>query len=150
MRKVSIESDESSWQFDYNGTSSEAADEFRNMVADSLYNLQTDWMYTAIIQIALKESQPEWSRDDWSFVPVSFSSGRYAPAKQNRSIPGNNNHSKNLTVQTSVIRAHLHCSAVDWTSNVASWLTAQNQNSRSNNLTGLDNYYMPEAICSGW
>ncbi|PZC93347.1 DUF3433 domain containing protein, partial [Pyrenophora tritici-repentis] len=59
VRQVLLTTEQSLWKYDYNITGERSADEFGNIVADSLYELDTDWMYTAMLQTALKGSQPE-------------------------------------------------------------------------------------------
>jgi hypothetical protein len=135
---------------------------FETMVQDKIYTLGTDWMYTAIIQTALKGPEPAWSQDDWSFVPVSVSSDLKDPASvrdKSSNLRGDRSLS-NLTVETSAIRARLDCSAVEWPRNLSQWLIAQNRTTEpvmdgqvlyefSTNTTGLDNYFWPRRYVRG-
>lgn len=42
-------------------------------VLSTLYGqLETNWLYSAIIQMSLNGTQPAWSSDGWSFVPSIF------------------------------------------------------------------------------
>lgn len=62
VRQVSVPREEPTWQSDYNVSLQLSAEEFGSMVSDSLYALDADWMYSAIIQTALKGPHPAWNQ----------------------------------------------------------------------------------------
>jgi hypothetical protein len=147
VQQLSIETKQSTWQFDYNVTNDESAQEFGHMVQRSLYTSGTDWMYTALIQTAFKGPEPVWSQDDWSFVPVSSVLKDPVSSKHRNSTPGSIRSLESLTVQTPALRARLDCSNVEWPRNSSLWLAAQNETSNKYlNITGLDNYFSLEDV----
>ena len=114
----------------------------KSLLQDLYYNLETDWLYTAIIQMALKGPEPVWSKDEWSFVPVISDWQDFKPVKHNSTGSMSGSSSVNLTVSTPAIRARLQCSVLDWPKNLTYWLEDR-QTNRAMNITGLDNYYWP-------
>lgn len=79
-------------------------------------------MYTATIQLALNGTEPSWSRDGWSFVPIDLSiteSGSPIQKVGSASF----NPSKNVSVSTPAIRARLECTAYPDLANTSDWLT---------------------------
>jgi hypothetical protein len=118
--------------------------ELGDMLNDVFYNLKTNWMYTAIIQTALKGPQPVWSKDDWNFVPLLSTLEASVSVQENSSGPSDIRSPANLTVQTPAIRARIECSVIESTNNLSLWLTARKSKEPSStylNITGLDNYY---------
>jgi len=80
--------------------------DFTNSLFD---NLQTNWLYSAAIQLTLNGSHPAWSSGGWSFVPLDISSlGEQKIPDESLSTPATN-----ATCRTSAIRGRLECSAVD-------------------------------------
>jgi hypothetical protein len=96
------------------------------MVKDNLYTPDTNWMYTAVIQTALKGPEPVWSHDDWNLVPLPSGWEDPSSAKQTISTLAGDRSLANLTVQTPAIRARLEYSTLEWPKNLSLWLTSQN------------------------
>lgn len=78
--------------------------------------LSTNWMYSAIIQLALNGSQPPWSLDGWSFVPLDLSSVINNGPVQNlrqesqwKNIP----METNVSVSTPALRGSIKCTPYD-------------------------------------
>ncbi|KAJ5552258.1 hypothetical protein N7494_001636 [Penicillium frequentans] len=109
------------------GTSS---DTYTAVILEELFqNISSYWMYTATIQLALNGSQPAWSKDGWSFVPLDLSNITSAKslstlgastADDTSSDPGTN-----VTFETPAIRGRIQCSqpSVQILANVSNWLT---------------------------
>src|SRR5690242_6634115 len=74
VRQTRISSPQPTWQFNFTPTIDSTYNHYQNglsdLVKDALFDLDTDWMYTAILQGALGGPAPAWSKDDWSFVPL--------------------------------------------------------------------------------
>ncbi len=104
-------------------------------VLSSLYGqLQTNWLYSAIIQMSLNGTEPAWSSEGWSFVPIDLSSLNDVRTDQNPADGSDSSDAANtsgrllnalVTVTTPAVRARLQCSPYEALSNVSSWVTAQ-------------------------
>lgn len=97
--------------------------QYFNYIISSLYsNLSTNWMYTAAIQLALNGSEPIWSHDGWSFVPINLS---LAESKSTIQNVGNASFAprKNVSLSTPAIRARLECTPYSDMTNTSDWLT---------------------------
>ena len=100
-------------------------------VLENLYsNMNTNWMYSATIQLSLNGSQPPWSQDGWSFVPIDVSSITNASTIQNAGNapdePGQSASTlnpANISVQTPAIRGRVECSPYDGLNNLSNWIT---------------------------
>ncbi|KAK5559571.1 hypothetical protein LTR46_002613 [Exophiala xenobiotica] len=100
-------------------------------IISSFYgDLSTNWLYSATLQLAYNGSQPPWSRDGWSFVPVDLSS--VVDSAMYKNTPSTNNSDPNsassaktvnVTVTTPALRGKLTCSAAGQVSNLSSWTT---------------------------
>jgi hypothetical protein len=118
------------------------------MLQDMFYNLDTDWMFTAILQAAFNGPRPPWTQDDWSFVPLLFPSNTSVnPTLRDSSDDWS---PTNLTFQTRAIRARIECSSLDWPSNPDSWLTKPNSTITRENgtldITMFSDNYRPAAV----
>lgn len=89
-------------------------------------NMQTSWMYSSVIQIALNGSQPSWASDDWSFVPVDLSK---VSIKDMQNVGANSSVGEEFNISrlqarlnTTALRARLECSPSDM-SDSSRWLT---------------------------
>jgi hypothetical protein len=99
-------------------------------ILNNLYtNLSTNWMYTATIQITLNGSQPPWSRDGWSFVPIELSSLKNFSSVQNTGAGAHQGYlaspspETNISLTTPAIRGRIECSPYETLNNLSSWLT---------------------------
>jgi hypothetical protein len=103
-------------------------------VADTLEelftNLTTNWMYSAVIEATLDGSEPPWSKDGWSFVPVDLS-----PLEDLKETYHNNAETDaiftkysavNITMSTPAIRARLECTPSDDVTDTTWWLSPYN------------------------
>jgi hypothetical protein len=104
-------------------------------------NVDTSWMYTAIIQLVLNGTEPAWSREGWSFIPVDTSHiEKPAIQKTGRNDDENDEDGNQLddfnddalqflsmtvTLHTPALRARLECNPVD-TGNFSEWFELQN------------------------
>ncbi|KAJ5156118.1 hypothetical protein N7492_008921 [Penicillium capsulatum] len=113
---------------------------YPNMLSDytadilsGLYkNISSYWMYTATIQLALNGSEPAWSKDGWSFVPLDL---KDVNAAKSLSIIGateadnlDQQPQTNVTFNTPAIRGRIECSTppVEAMRNISNWLTTTN------------------------
>lgn len=84
-----------------------------------------NWLYTSTIELSLDGSQPAWSHDEWSFVPVELAQ---IPNSGMTQKTGTGDFiddlvsSTNVTFQTSAMRAWLECEPVSQIANLSSWL----------------------------
>ncbi|KAL1632413.1 hypothetical protein SLS56_003655 [Neofusicoccum ribis] len=79
-------------------------------------------MYTATIQLALNGTEPSWSRDGWSFVPIDLSVAESRNAIQKVGSVSFT-PSKNVSLLTPAIRARLECTPYPDLANTSDWLT---------------------------
>ncbi|KAJ5386228.1 hypothetical protein N7509_008769 [Penicillium cosmopolitanum] len=97
------------------------------IIADLYSNLSTHWMYTATVQLTLNGSQPAWSKDGWSFVPVRMDSLRNAklPNNLDESEKTVNGAQSNVSFITPAMRGRIECSQlpVQAMKNLSNWLT---------------------------
>ncbi|KAL1635937.1 hypothetical protein SLS58_010043, partial [Diplodia intermedia] len=110
-------------------------------VINNLYTkLSTNWMYSAILQLALNGSQPAWSQDGWSFVPLNLSS-----VASNIHIQDVGNGSNSglfvpgtlVTVSTPAVRGIIDCTPYDGFGNISEALITSevHVSSSSENIT---------------
>lgn len=129
------------------------AGEVAMMLAESLTDLEGNWLYTALLQASLQGPEPAWSRDGWSFVPLNLSE-----LTQNLSASGTANlqeaqaaqlfRTANLTVQTPAVRGRAECSVVD-DLQPDMWLATEGGMKNSTffeNSTSFDRVYYPQIM----
>jgi hypothetical protein len=108
-------------------------------------NAQSNWMYSATIQLTLDGAEPPWSKDRWSFLPVSLAP---LPDSSNASQIQNLGASTaetsglltstNFTFSTTATRARLECEAIPDIANTSTWLEeVQYQKFRNSTRDGL-------------
>ncbi|KAJ4989425.1 hypothetical protein SVAN01_05150 [Stagonosporopsis vannaccii] len=90
--------------------------------------LETNWMFTAMIQSTMDAPDPTWSKDGWSFVPMDLA-GLQADLRSTGPLAAHN-----ITVRTPAIRARIDCDAFKEASNSSLW-------TRKFNESGVDSYY---------
>lgn len=93
-------------------------------------HLSTNWLYSATLQLAYNGSEPPWSKDGWSFVPIELSSIQESETykgtpstKDSTSSAGRKSPSVNVTLTTPALRGILNCTPLEATANLSSWLT---------------------------
>jgi hypothetical protein len=151
VRQTRIYSPQPTWQYNY----TPAIDSvyiygqkgFPDLVQDALFDLDTDWMYTAVLQGAHGGPAPAWSKDEWSFVPLYADVGRAGLLKYANS---GSDRSSNLTLETPAIRARLECSTLNWPGNKSSWLNWTDTNDTRDSTMhvpgGLNFIYWPKLV----
>ncbi|OJD40264.1 uncharacterized protein BKCO1_1000611 [Diplodia corticola] len=101
-------------------------------VINNLYTkLSTNWMYGAILQAVLNGSQPSWSKDGWSFVPLDISniaSNVHIQDIGNGSYTGNFVPGTFVTVTTPAVRGTIDCNPYDGLDNVSESFTTYKVN----------------------
>ncbi|KAK6373895.1 hypothetical protein LTS17_007864 [Exophiala oligosperma] len=136
-------------------TSMGAGDPTGEEIISSFYgNLSTNWLYSAALQLAYNGSEPPWSSDGWSFVPVILSSIIESDVYKNTPSTNDSDSSTspsttkavNVTVTTPALRGVLDCSTITQSSNLSDWSTQWDLTDRmiwnvSKNPTGLQRGY---------
>ncbi|KAK0610239.1 hypothetical protein DIS24_g12137 [Lasiodiplodia hormozganensis] len=94
----------------------------RMQILKNMYrDFATNWMYSATIQLTLNGSEPAWSLDGWSFLPIDLSK------ISNSSIHHKGNQTaaemSSVSTTTSALRGRLECSPYENLDNVSTWLT---------------------------
>ena len=95
------------------GDSMGAGDQIGLIVLANFYeDLSTNWLYSATLELVYNGSQPDWSRDGWSFVPMNLGPitesrfYKHTPADYtsapNSAVAGNK--SANATITTPALR----------------------------------------------
>jgi hypothetical protein len=102
----------------------------KTTLAEFYGHLSTNWLYSATLQLAYNGSEPPWSKDGWSFVPVELSSiqesemYRATPStKDSTSSAVTKPPSVNVTITTPALRGILDCTPLEAAANLSSWLT---------------------------
>ncbi|KAL5316511.1 hypothetical protein ACEPPN_015559 [Leptodophora sp. 'Broadleaf-Isolate-01'] len=94
------------------------------ILADAFQNLETNWMYSAALQLAMNASQPAWSSEGWSFVPVSITSSLEENRQQtNSSSDEPQGKVAVATVNVPAVRGRLQCSPLAPELEDKFWLT---------------------------
>lgn len=85
----------------------------------------TNWLYSATIQLALNGSQPPWSKDGWSFVPLELTRSIDKELTQDL---GASPFTPEVTVSltTPAVRGRVECSGYEELADTSSWLTLVN------------------------
>ncbi|KAL1641395.1 hypothetical protein SLS58_006096 [Diplodia intermedia] len=95
------------------------------VITNLFKNLSTNWMYGATIQLALNGTEPVWSRDGWSFVPLDLSNlPNDTMANYSDTTPLS--PAVNYSVSTPAVRARFECTPYQDLSNTSTWLLPQN------------------------
>ncbi|KAL0262330.1 hypothetical protein SLS55_003776 [Diplodia seriata] len=109
------------------GPSIHAGPSHQAQVLENLFgNLTTNWLYSATIQIALNGSQPAWSVDGWSFVPIDMDGildSETVRGRDELAGKGLFPMATNVTVSTPGIRGRIECTPYDNLDNFTAWLT---------------------------
>jgi len=108
----------------------DTSNDYTAVVLQGLFsNMSTHWMYTATIQLALNGSQPAWSQDGWSFVPVGMDNLNsldlpHDLVDSDLSVGG---APSNVSFTTPAIRGRIECSEypLHALTNISNWLTPQ-------------------------
>ncbi|KAJ5684327.1 uncharacterized protein N7477_000672 [Penicillium maclennaniae] len=99
------------------------------ILANLYEDISSYWMYTATIQLAMNGSEPAWSKDGWSFVPLDLDSisANTSLSKLGASQADDLGSSSqtNVTFNTPAIRGRIECShaPLQALANVSNWLT---------------------------
>ncbi|KAL2061784.1 hypothetical protein VTL71DRAFT_7162 [Oculimacula yallundae] len=98
-----------------------------NILGTVFQSLQTNWMYSASLQISMNASQPSWSSEGWSFVPVSIPASSWE-TRQNSNSSSDEPQARRAvaTVRTPAIRGRLECSTIAKDLEDRFWLTEVN------------------------
>ena len=106
-------------------------------------DVESNWMYSAAIQLTLDGAEPTWSKDDWSFTPMSLSRLPDIANPTHLQNIGASSEKRpfastvNLTVQTTAMRARLICEPrTEDIIDVSSWLQTVNFKRLSNSTRG--------------
>lgn len=145
----------------YDFTSSEGYVTWRDVIQRTYENSTTNWLYTATIQLTLGGPEPAWSRQGWSFVPVSLPESKDYSPKSSERFRDNAEETQNgtwtsfvnITIPTFGVRARLECENVPGADSFGdnsdtSWLmewdfTDDSVWNTTNNPKDLKSAYMP-------
>ncbi|KAJ1705681.1 hypothetical protein NYO67_12157 [Aspergillus flavus] len=98
-----------------------------SIIAQLHGNLSSHWMYTAANQLTLNASEPAWSKDGWSFVPVDLSTVSLPIPEKTLDINDQGGLGKssqiNVSLATPAIRGRVECSPYEGLLNLSAWLT---------------------------
>ncbi|KAH7314105.1 hypothetical protein BKA65DRAFT_557747 [Rhexocercosporidium sp. MPI-PUGE-AT-0058] len=96
----------------------------QDILANAFQNLETNWMYSAALQLTMNASQPAWSSDSWSFVPV-FIPNSFETVRQQTNSSSNEPQRKGYvaTVNVPAVRGRLQCSPLAPDIEDRFWLT---------------------------
>jgi hypothetical protein len=116
------------------------------IIRNMFTNAQTNWMYSATIQLTLGGMEPAWSQDGWSFLPAPLSD---LPMSFNASHVQNIGDSTpdelqpfpatNFTFPTTATRARLECGDIPQVQNTSSWLSQTRFQLKPNSTRGHEN-----------
>lgn len=103
--------------YDYVGT----------VLVDLFGNLTNNWLYSGVIQATLNGSEPSWSKDGWSFIPVNVSEVKNRQETSDGTPSQSNELGAliNITLTTPAIRGRVECyqpeeirnSSTNWNAN---------------------------------
>ncbi|KAF3037636.1 hypothetical protein E8E12_004832 [Didymella heteroderae] len=125
------------------------AGEVSMMLAETLIDLESNWLYTALLQASLQGPEPPWSSDGWNFAPLDLSEVtqdlsviRMANNQGNETAKFLN--TANLTARTSAVRGRVECSVIE-DLQPDMWLTTEGG---TKNSTSSDRVYYPQIAFS--
>ncbi|CZT43812.1 uncharacterized protein RSE6_03900 [Rhynchosporium secalis] len=108
----------------YTGRNAEYA---RKILGTAFQSLQTNWLYSASLQLSVNASQPTWSSEGWSFVPVYVPTSSWK-AKQKSNSSSDEAQANRAVVKVNVpaMRGRLECSTIAKDLEDRFWLTKMN------------------------
>lgn len=112
-------------------------------------DLTTNWMYGAAIQLSLNGSEPSWSSNGWSFVPVElFQINTPNNVVQNTGsgTASVQQTASNVTLITPAIRGRLECTPWDTNIDPSRWLTEYDLT----NATVWNTTFNPRTFAKGY
>jgi len=99
------------------------------LVLNSLADLQTSWMYSAVLGLTIDGPYPKWSKDGWIFTPAimpdlpdAANPSRIQHVGHDSSDPGVLTSSVNITLPTVGRRGRLECSPNANATDTSTWL----------------------------
>ncbi|KAL2028246.1 hypothetical protein VTO58DRAFT_110934 [Aureobasidium pullulans] len=100
-----------------------SSNDTRGLFILKLYNVSLqNWLYSATTEITQHGVTPVWSKDTWSFLPLDLS-GIDNDIRYARGALNSNTQIRNLTLQTTGLKASLDCHSLNYTSDPPLWLT---------------------------
>ncbi|THY01364.1 hypothetical protein D6D03_05878 [Aureobasidium pullulans] len=100
-----------------------SSNDTRGLFIPKLYDVSLqNWLYSATTEITQHGVTPAWSKDTWSFLPLDLS-GIDNDIRYARGALNNNTQIRNLTLQTTGLKASLDCHSLNYTSDPPLWLT---------------------------
>ncbi|THV69114.1 hypothetical protein D6D28_06144 [Aureobasidium pullulans] len=100
-----------------------SSNDTRGLFIPKLYDVSLqNWLYSATTEITQHGVTPAWSKDTWSFLPLDLS-GIDNDIRYARGALNNNTQIRNLTLQTTGLKASLDCHSLNYTSDPLLWLT---------------------------
>ncbi|THW68346.1 hypothetical protein D6D19_08965, partial [Aureobasidium pullulans] len=80
------------------------------------------WLYGAVVELSQSASTPAWTKDTWSFIPLDMLDlqNNVAPFNAlNTWFPG---QTRNVSFQTTAVRARLDCEPLQYSNDQSVWL----------------------------
>ncbi|TIA16947.1 hypothetical protein D6C81_05754 [Aureobasidium pullulans] len=100
-----------------------SSNDTRGLFIPQLYDVSLqNWLYSATTEITQHGITPAWSKDTWSFLPMDLSGVDY-DIRYARGALNNNTQIRNLTLQTTGLKASLDCHSLNYASDPPLWLT---------------------------
>ncbi|THZ06847.1 hypothetical protein D6C93_01292 [Aureobasidium pullulans] len=100
-----------------------SSNDTRGLFIPKLYDVSLqNWLYSATTEITQHRVTPAWCKDTWSFLPLDLSGIDY-DIRYARGALNNNTQIRNLTLQTTGLKASLDCHSLNYTSDPLLWLT---------------------------
>jgi hypothetical protein len=116
------------------------------IIRNMFTNAQTNWMYSATIQLTLGGVEPAWSKDGWSFLPaplrdlpISFNASHVQNLGDSTSDESQPFSTTNFTFSTTATRARLECGDIPQVQNISSWLSQTRFQLLPNSTRGREN-----------
>jgi hypothetical protein len=95
----------------------------QNVILPTVYTKAVQsWLYGAVVEISQSASTPPWTKDNWSFLPLDLSDLQnvVSPLNElNTWFPGK---TRNVSFQTTAVRASLQCVPLDYAQNKSAWI----------------------------
>jgi hypothetical protein len=95
----------------------------QNVILPTVYTKAVQsWLYGAVVEISQSASTPSWTKDDWSFLPLDLSDLQDVVSPMNGLNTWYPGKTRNVTFQTTAVRASLRCMPLDFPNNKSAWI----------------------------
>jgi hypothetical protein len=95
----------------------------QNVILPTVYTAAVQsWLYGAVVEISQSASTPPWTRDNWSFLPLDLSDLQNVVSQMNDLNTWFPGKTRNVTFQTTAVRASLQCVPLEYPHNTSAWI----------------------------